>query len=178
MTILNPRTIYNKTTSVMTFNIQLPPYLRQWLIFSMGGSIPVKFPKGSPFNAMIRLFLRNKKESERYDSTDEGAVSIFIPKFPGKDPQCFNYFPLKARAALCDMIRDAFDAQLYAEFIAFKNIGRRKKDIIEIWMEENGIEVDDRNTSAVAKRLQIVRTRIYDRDRKRKKNHVRTKNEQ
>ena len=159
----------------MTFYIDLPPYLRQWLIFSMGGVTPVKFPKGSPFNALIRLFMRNKKESESWESASQDSVAIYIPKFPGKDPNYYNYMPLKARSALRELIRDAFDAQLYSEFVAFKNIGRRKNDIMVAWMEENGIEIDDRNTSAVAKRLQIVRARIYDRDSKTKKYSLKDK---
>lgn len=152
----------------ITFSFVLPTYLKQWLIHTMGGDIPVRFPKGSAFSSFLRVFLRHKREREVWTPPGPDAVEIVVPKFPGKDPMYHNYLPLKAQVALGELIRDAFDVQLFREMSAFGNATRKREGskILTVWMEENGIEVTDTNWCAVAKRLQILRTRASDRERK------------
>lgn len=162
----------------ITFDLVLPQYLRQWLINEMGGAVPVSFPKGSAFSSFLRVFLRHKRESEGWVQRNPEAVAIVIPKFPGRDPQYYNYMPAKAAAALVELIRDAFDVKLYRELKAFANIGRKHSDIIEVWMEQQGIEITDRTYAAVIKRYQLLKARESDRERKRidyhrkKKQHI------
>lgn len=151
----------------VTFRIELPDYLRQWLIFVMGGVTPVRFPKGSPFSSFLRVFLRNKREREDFVQISPSSVDIVIPKFPGKDPKYDNYLPARARKDLEGLVRDAFDARLFAEVVSLRNVGRRINDIVMTWMDENGIECTDRNYESVIKRLKILRARENDRIRKR-----------
>lgn len=151
------------------FSLPLPEYLRQWLVNAMGGEEPVRFPKGSAYTSFLRVFLRHKREREKW-SDEPGAVRIVIPKFPGKSPEVHNYLPQRSEKALEQLVRDHFDTQLFTELVSFANIGRRRTDVLYAWMEDNGIEVNDRNTNAVLKRVQILRTRMRDRERKRSKN--------
>ena len=151
----------------ITFALELPPYLRQWLAFAMGGA-PVAFPRGSAFNSFLRVFLRHKRESENFLQSSPDDIRIIVPKFPGKDPVYHNFLPLRARKALAELIRDAFDVQLFRELNAFRNVSRKQNEVVMLWMEENGIEVDDRNYCSVIKRLQLLRSRQSDRERKRR----------
>lgn len=152
----------------MTFNLRLPQYLRQWLIDAMGGETPVTFPKGSAYSSYLRVFLRHKREMETYEKEDEETVQVTVPRFPGKDPQYYNFLPASARDGLVSLIRDAFDVELFTEMSAFRNATNRKKgaQILNSWMEAHGIELTDRNTCAVLKRLQLLKRRSRDRDRK------------
>ena len=151
----------------ITFNLPLPDYLRQWLVNAMGGTTPVRFPKGSAFSSFLRIFMRHKKERESWTPHGSDTVPIIVPKYPGKDPYYYNYLPAAAQKDLQGLIRDAFDARLLAEIITLDNVGRRLNDIIVTWMEEKGIEVNDRNFEAVLKRSKILRRRLYGRTRKR-----------
>lgn len=155
------------TNESITFNLPLPDYLRQWLINAMGGQVPVKFPKGSAFSSFLRIFIRHKRERESWIPKGPDTVSVVVPKFPGKDPCYYNFLPAAAQKDLQGLIRDAFDSRLLSEIITIGNVGRRLNDIIATWMEENGIEVNDRNFESVLKRSKILRRRLYDRQRKR-----------
>lgn len=158
----------------VTIKIELPSYLRDWLIATHGGETPVRFRKGSAFASLLRVFIRNKRERENDEPSGEGTVEIVeivVPKFPGKDPAYHNYLPRNARVNLQDLIRDAFDVALYSELKSFLNIGRRLNDIVYSWMEDNGIELTDRNYESVMKRVKILRSREKDRIRKKEVYH-------
>ena len=150
----------------ISFSVNVPPYLRQWAISTMGGE-PVRFKKGSALNSFLKIVVRHKRENES-DMREDGNLRIIIPSYPGKDPRYFNFIPAKSRSAVIQMLRDLFDVELYREMSQFHNATSRKNDILAAWMEAKGIEVDDRNWNAVAKRLQILRARVTDRERKRK----------
>lgn len=156
---------------MITFDISLPAYLKQWLIHSTGGSSTVKFPKGSPFNAFLRVFLRKKREREAWIPASEGVLKIVVPKFPGKDPAYDNFLPHKAMKAFIDLIRDNFDAELFRDMSAFDRqcAPKMRQSILLAWMDDHGIETDDRNFCAVTKRLQILRARAFDRERKKRR---------
>lgn len=155
---------------MVTFPIVLPTYLRQWLVFTTGSEKEIFFPKGSPFNAFLRVYLRHKRERESFAPADQDAVNIVIPKFPGKDPMYHNYLPEKARQAFVNLIRDWFDVELFRSMSLFdKNCTpKRRQEFLLLWMEENGIDPDDRNFCAVNKRLQLLRQRAFDRSRKKR----------
>lgn len=159
-------------TMTITLRLRLPMYLRQWFVHRMGGTVPVELPKGSAYCQLLRMFLRPKSERDpardREPDADEGTVEIVVPSFPGKRPEIYNYLSARAREDMVDLIRDAFDLQLWSEFVPMKASSRRAKDILMTWMEENGIEVSDRNYEAVLKRLKILRRRESYRESKTK----------
>ena len=155
----------------ITVRLKLPQYLKEWIIFRMGGSEPVSFPKGSPYNQLLRMFLRPKSEREEsWMPRAEDTVDIVVPHFPGKRPETHNYLPQRAKANLADLIRDSFDLQLWSDFAPLKASPARAKDIVMTWMEENGIEMTDRNYESVMKRLKILKRREDYREYKRKSN--------
>ena len=149
-------------------NLILPPYLKQWLINATGGTEPIRFAKGSPYSSFLREFLRHKRECESFTMWSPECVRIVIPHFPGKDPEYYNYISPKSSDAFVDMVRDFFDCELARVVKSFDNIGRCKYNILTAWMENHGIEVDDRNTCAVLKRWQLIQSRISNNERQKK----------
>ena len=156
---------------MVTISIELPEYLGQWLVNAMGGREPVVFPKGSAFNSFLRVFLRNKRESDRVIIDSGSGVRIVVPHFPGKDPESYNYLPHNARESFVSLIRDSFDVELFTEMSSFPTATQKRKgaELLNLWMEAHGIDLTDRNTCAVLKRLQLLRRRSRDRERKRKR---------
>lgn len=150
----------------ITISLKVPGYLKQWAIFQFGGD-PVRFPRGSAYTKLLRVFLRSKRECESVALPCKDDLLVFVPTFPGRDPAVYNYLPKKASGSLCELIRDAFDLQLYKDLGSFNKAYRKGDELISAWMEEHGIDVSDTNWTAVAKRLQLLRRRAYDRDRKR-----------
>ena len=128
----------------------------------------MELPKGSPYCQLLRMFLRPKGERDVSDREErEGTVEIVVPSFPGKRPETHNYLPVRAREDLVSLVRDGFDLQLWSEFVPLKASPLTAKEILMTWMEENGIEVSDRNYEAVVKRLKILRRRESYRESKR-----------
>lgn len=156
----------------VTVRLRLPDYLKKWIVFRMGGVEPVEFPKGSPYNHLLRMFLRPKRERDSWVAKGDDTVDIVIPHFPGKRPETHNYLPHGARVNLADLIRDSFDLQLWSDFAPLKASPARAKDIVMTWMEENGIDVSDRNFEAVMKRLKILKRREAYRESKRRRGEL------
>lgn len=152
----------------MTIKIDVPPYLAQWFRNAMGGEDIVRLPKGSPYTHLLRISLRHKNQRPN-GFRETGNLEIIIPSSPGRSSDYFNWLPDKAQKAFIQLMRDAFDAELFKELNRFSNIGKRHIEILLAWMEAKGIEETDKNTNSILKRLQIIRSRVYDRDRRKKK---------
>lgn len=152
----------------VVFYINPPEYLAQWFIDATGGVSPVKLPKGSPYSAFLRIYIRHKKERESFGIPPQGALPIIVPAFPGKDPLYHNFLPERAKKVFCEMIRDAFDQQIFRDMSFIATLGKNKSDLIFLWMEEHGIEPSEKNFCAVAKRLQLLKARAADRVRKKR----------
>lgn len=165
---------------MITVSVFLPDYLAQWAIYRLENTRDqdraVILPaKGSPIAQFLRNFLRHKRhrpdlikpEGQR-GAVKEGIVETFIavPHFPGRDPNYFNYLSPTAEAQLRDLIRSRFDIQLFTEFSRFKNVEIPTNEFIYSWLDANGIEQSERNWLAVEKRLQLLRRRANDRNRK------------
>lgn len=150
----------------MTISLPVPQYLKQWAITENGGFEPIRFPKGSPFSTMITLFIRNKREAECVLQESPDDLNVYVPASKGKDPAYYNYMPNKSKKAIVELLRDTFDAQLFAELVAPGNIGIKQKAVIEAWMDLKGIDDTETNFLAVSKRLQLVRARYLDKVRK------------
>ncbi len=149
-------------------NVVLPPYLKQWLINTTGGTEPIRFAKGSPYNSFLREYIRHKRECEKFTPWTPDCVRIVVPHFPGKSPEYYNYLSPSAAKAFEEMVRDFFDGELARVVRAFKNIGKCRYHLLTAWLEDHGIEVDDRNTCAVLKRWQLIQSRITATERQKK----------
>ena len=152
----------------MTLNLQLDPYLRQWLIHDFGGSQPVKFFKGSVESKVLEVFLTTPPDDCELDLPGEDTVAIEIPQFKTKDTRYYFYLPKMARQLLLQVIRERFDIVLFSEVHKFHNLTRRLDRLIEAFMEKHGISFTETNYNAVLKRYRRQRD-IYQRIERRKK---------
>lgn len=126
--------------SSIVFYLRLEPYLRQWLVHSLGD--PVVFPAQSNENAVIRRFLRKRPEDIRPELAADGLTAICIPDSKAKPPQYYNYLDKKAKAAVKETIEDLFRANLWNEIsdLTRRNCGLNKT--IAAWCEMHGIDDD------------------------------------
>ena len=126
--------------SSIVFYLRLEPYLRQWLVHSLGD--PVVFPAQSNENAVIRRFLRKRPEDIHPELAADGLTAICIPDSKAKPPQYYNYLGKKAKAAVKETIEDLFRANLWNEIsdLTRRNCGLNKT--IAAWCEIHGIDDD------------------------------------
>lgn len=150
--------------------LNLPPYLRSWFLCSGCGIPPENvnsqstgdFPKGSIERNILRISLRSIRRNETPMTTlPEGWTRVRVPVFKGINTDFQNYLPEKGRIALESAIRARFDNDLWLliKDSDFKVVPL--KDMLELWMESRGIEVDDTNYQAVAQRAVRLRRRVY-----------------
>lgn len=126
--------------SSIVFYLRLEPYLRQWLVHSLGD--PVVFPAQSNENVVIRRFLRKRPEDIRPELAADGLTAICIPDSKAKPPQYYNYLGKKAKAAVKETIEDLFRTNLWNEIsdLTRRNCGLNKT--IAAWCEMHGIDDD------------------------------------
>lgn len=167
---------------MITVTVLLPQYLYQWALSALDArevdGKKIVFPaKGSPISQFLRNFLihKNSRTALQAKKLNHGAIPvesesllINIPRFPGRDPEYYNYLPIVAEAQLRDLIRSRFDLALFTEFSRFENVNTSTNDFIHSWMDSNGIDPTEQNWNAIAKRLQLLHRKAIDRQRKNK----------
>lgn len=150
-------------------NLELPTYLRQWIIHENGGEQPVVFPRLSTENKILEMCLTKTPFFALPDWPTENSVAISIPFFRIKHPKTYHYLPRKAREDLASCIRNRFIIQLWKDLHRHGNIGKRKDNLIYDWMTENGIEHTEKNWNAIAKIYQRQHRNYLARQRNSKK---------
>lgn len=141
----------NFEMSEYCINLELPPYLRQWIIHENGGEQPVAFPRLSTENKLLEMCLIKTPQNGIPDLPTETSVAIAIPYFKLKHPKTYHYLPKKAKDTLAGCIRNRFVIQLWTELHHFGYIGKRKDELIYNWMAAHGIEDNETNWNAIAK---------------------------
>lgn len=153
----------------MNLYLNLDPYLAQWFVNEAGGMSPVKLQRGSAESEVLQLFLTTPPKDWVPDTNSPDAVEIIIPQFANKDTRYSFYLPPAAAKLLADLIRARFDICMWKELHKFSNLFLRQDNLIYAFMERHGIEPDERNFNAIAKRYQrkrdLYRKKNY-RDRK------------
>lgn len=150
-------------------NLELPTYLKQWVIHENGGGQPVAFPRLSTENKILESCLIKTPWFALPDLPSEKTVAISIPYFRIKHPKTYHYLPRKAREILAACIRNRFIIQLWQELHQHGHIGKRKDNLIYDWMTEHGIELTETNWNAIAKIYQRQHRNNLARKRKAKK---------
>lgn len=153
----------------------MPQYLWQWTR-NRYGNCPVMPAKGSPISSFLRSFLRHRNlrpEEEAFlQARNDGEIAqsytFIVPSFPGRDPDYYNYLSPIAESQLRDLLRDLFDAELFADLSRFSTSRKQGVNIIYSWLDTHGIEPTEQNYMAVAKRYQLLRRREKDNQRKKK----------
>lgn len=124
--------------------LKLEPYLRQWLVHSLGD--PVVFPPQSNENAVIRRFLLKRPADKLPDLAAPGLTAVCIPDSKAKPPQTYNYLGKHAKEAVIAVIEDLFRQNLWNE-IRDLTVGKAPLNrTIYAWCEEHGIDDDYANT--------------------------------
>lgn len=149
-------------------------YLAQWFRHSHGGDNPVKLIRGSIESKILELYLTTRPKDEKPQIAGKGRVAIAIPTFRYRPPHVYNHLTRRANAALVSIIRDRFDMQLWADLHNFGNIISEQKVLIYAWMEANGIEDNETNWLAIAKRYKRLRD-LYDTRIRAKKSYEKKK---
>ena len=153
--------------SEVTISMDCPPFLKQFYVFHSGGSHPVKLRKGSPEAALLKVMAQKPPICAVPDLPAPEKLTVFLPYSKAKDPRIYSHVPQKAKEAFIDYVRSHFDRRLWSDVVQIRNFPKRLNNLIEAWMEANGITVDDRNYQSVIKRFR--RMQALDRDARRKK---------
>lgn len=146
--------------SAITFTLNLPQWLGQWLIFKCGGTSPVRLPKGSVESILVQRFCCRKSESSAPDISREGDIEICFPQNKAKPAEIWSHLPGSAKELLTRYIREHFDMCLYNDIVKPLFPTMLKTDLIWAWMEQNGIETTEANFWAVDKRFCRLRSRM------------------
>lgn len=143
-----------------TIFLTLEPYLAQWLRHQSGGEYPIQIRRGSTEAEFLEYFLKPQPKREDYipqTKEEEGQVTIVLPCFKYKDVRTYNYLPPRGAMCLHACIKNRFKVQLWKDVYRTDFVNNRIDLLLIKWMEEHGIEVDDRNYNTLAKILQRVR---------------------
>lgn len=146
---------------VVTLKFECAEYLKQWFINHCGGSYPVKLHKKSPESYVLNAFLSNKKDNhiDMTQQSTEEYMEIIIPQFHGKPPENYNHISKNGAVAFISSIMSKFDHQIWSDLKDIDFMQIQKKEAIYAWMEANGIELSEKNFTAVEKRFQRLRNR-------------------
>ena len=139
--------------------IHLDEYLAQWFINEQGGKVPVELTRGSIESNILEQFLisQPKNATVQTEADNDNAVKILLPSFRHKDTRYFNYLPKSGVSLLVNCIRNRFDIDLWNSLHKFSSLLCRQDELICAFMESHGIEINDKNWAAIAKRYQRKR---------------------
>ena len=139
--------------------IHLDDYLAQWFIHDHGGKHPVHLTRGSIESGILESFLEMQPDDvpQQIEANNPGAVIVAIPDFKSKDITSYNYLPKYAEDLLVATIRNRFDVELWTSLHKFSSLFKRQDELIYAFMCKHGIEVNEKNWNAIAKRYQRKR---------------------
>ena len=127
--------------------IKLKPYLREWLINSLGH--PVRFPDHSNENAVIRTFLQRWPAGRPVEvNYDNDYTAIYIPDSKAKPAEYYNYISNSGKKAIVGVIEDLFLQNLWSELaqLTLSSNGKGVNSHIAAWCEMHGISLDSAET--------------------------------
>lgn len=154
----------SKPVEIMyTVFITLEPYLAQWLIHQTGGQQLIRMKKGSVENAVLQLLVTKPPKDKDWRpqlKPEPGQVEIVLPYNHFKNIRYNFYLPKKAELLLHQILRNRFKVQLWNDLHKVSNVNKQKDGIISKWMEDHGIEDNDKNWNTIAKILQRTK-KIY-----------------
>lgn len=152
----------------MNLYLPLEDYLAQWFLHENGGTEPVQLVRGSVEWGLLEQFLTTRPADYQPEVNHDGCVCIVIPNFRKKDTRDNYYLPPRATEALRACIRNRFDVAMWNSIHKFSNLFLRQDELIYAFMEQNGIDANEKNWNAIAKRYQRKRD-LYKRIMRRKR---------
>lgn len=132
--------------------LKLKPYLKEWLINSLGE--PVHFVDNSNENAVIRTFVRIRPMDKPVEVKGDDEIAIAIPDSKAKPAARYNYMGERGKQALKEAIEDLFIQNLWKEMhqLALTCAGKGVNTHIAAWCEMHGISIDH---------VETVRQKLY-----------------
>ena len=91
---------------------------------------------------------------------EEGDVAIVIPYNKYHDPRTYNHITDTGKRCMMQMFKNTFDVEIWNFLHDFGAVGKKQKDLIYLFMEQNGIIEDGSCWDAIAKIYQRLRN-IY-----------------
>ena len=153
--------------------LKMPSYLRQWVVNRHGGETPVHLIRGSVESKLLQRVTVKMPDGMIPPKRQPDELAIVIPSQKIHDPKTYNHITETGKSCMVKMFKNAFDIDLWNFLSDFGAIGRKQKDLIYLFMEQNGIAEDGQCWDAIAKSYQRMRN-IYltkMRRKERKKNN-------
>lgn len=136
------------------FYIRLEPYIKDWIIKRNGVNGIIDFKRGSMERDFIMLNAAKLPKGKDPDTPDDECVAVKFHWYRGKNPVVYNYFSDSNKEELKAMLKRRFDWQLMMDILKPSNHGCQISELVWNWMQQNNIELNDRNFNAIIKRFQ------------------------
>ena len=138
----------------------MPSYLRQWVIHRHGGKEPVALVRGSVESKLLQRVTVALPLGGVPLKKEEGDLAIVIPSNKYHDPRTYNHITEVGKRCMVKMFKDNFDIEVWEFLHDFGAVGKKQKDLIYLFMEQNGIAEDGSCWDSIAKIYQRLRN-IY-----------------
>ena len=148
--------------------LKMPSYLKQWLIFRHGGKDPVSLIRGSIESKLLQRVTVPLPEGSIPQKKKEDEVAIVIPYNKHHDPRTYNYITETGKRCMVQLIKNAFDVEVWEFLHDFGKIGKKQKDLIYLFMEQHGIKENGSDWDAIAKIYQRLRNIYLTKSRRQK----------
>ena len=137
-------------SSYVTY-VRLKPFIAQWLIHAFGS--PVRFPNGSPENALMHRRCIMLPRDASPDVAGEGLTAIAIPDCRERPARTYHYLPEAGKRELVLLVESLFTLSWRQELLAeIIKPGVNIDDTVRQWCKAHGIDPDFAET---------IRQRIY-----------------
>ena len=150
----------------------MPSYLSQWLVHRHGGTSPVTLIRGSVESKLLQRVTVPLPPGTTPDKKQDDDVAIVIPWSKYHDPRTYNHITDTGKRCMVQLFKNNFDIELWEFLHDFGAIGKRQKDLIYLFMEQNGIIEDGTCWDAIAKIYQRMRniylTKLHRTERRKK----------
>lgn len=134
----------------MLVYIQIPAYLRQWVLHDFGDNEGVvRFPRGSAENDVLEYTITCQPKDEPPQLRQEGDLAIEVPDFKSKPQPYYCYINPKAKEMLAHIIYVRFRMQLWQDLNSIERLQCPITDMIYEWMERHGIDDDPKNWETI-----------------------------
>ncbi len=136
--------------SPMLVYIQIPAYLRQWVLHDFGDNEGVvRFPRGSAENDVLEYTITCQPKDEPPQLRQEGDLAIEVPDFKSKPQPYYCYINKKAKEMLAHIIYVRFRMQLWQDLNSIERLQCPITDMIYEWMDRHGIDDDPKNWETI-----------------------------
>ncbi len=146
------------------------------------GPQPIAFPKKHDFNNTLDFLLSLRPLDYKEPDYEEKTLSILLPYFETKDVRSYNYLSDFKQRKFEKRIGLYFKIHFHTDMNKLINLGYKKKDALEIFMDEYNLPVDCQDmiekdysryiTTRWRMKKKLFRTNINSSDKRQKNTHL------